>query len=257
MNIGNGRVYAITGAYSGLGLALAEKLASENAKLIISGKDETKLEAAREGLKNRTNVVAVKADVTKVRDCKRLIDTCVSTYGRIDVMVNNAGVLEDGLKPKLVDKLIDANLKGLEYCSYYAISQMKKQREGGILLNIGSTSGITFKPKEEEAVYISSKFGVVAFSASLYLAHKDSKIHVMCFCPGGMKTELFRKNPERITEDFMDPHSVAGVLLKQLEAEGFGLFVLLRKGLLQYSRDFSHSWQWTSEEQINLKDYTV
>jgi len=252
MELNSSKVCIITGAYSGFGLALAERLASKGASLLISGRDESKLNAVADKLKSKTNVIAVKADLTKVRDCKRLVDTCVKSYGRIDVMINNAGVLEDGMKPKLVDKLIDTNLKGLEYCSYYSILQMKKQKEGGILVNIASTSGVFVKPREEEAIYTSSKFGVVAYSASLHLAYKDTKIKVLCFCPGGMKTNLFRNNPNRLLPDFMDPHAAANVLIKQIDSERFGLFVLLRRGLLQYSKDFSLSWNWTSEEEIDL-----
>lgn len=252
MEAGTTKSYIITGAYGGLGLALAKNLAARKAKLVIAGKDEEKLNAVLKELEPQTQAVAVRADITKVRDCKRLIDACVSSYGRLDVMVNNAGVLEDGLKPNLVDKLIDANLKGLEYCSYYAIAQMKRQREGGVLVNVASTSGVFLKPKEDEAVYASSKFGVVAYSASLHLAYKDSKIRVVCFCPGGMKTNLFRQNPERMLQDFMNPEAAARVLLGQIDAGRYGLSVLLRRGLLQYSKDFSLSWQWTAEENMDL-----
>ena len=255
MEIGNGRVYVITGAYAGFGLALAERLASAHAKLVISGRDEAKLNATLEKLKKLTDVIAVKADVTSTRDCKRLIDACVAAYGRIDVMVNNAGVLQHGLKPKLVNNMVDPNLKGLEYCSFYAMSQMRKQKDGGVMLNVVSTSGAFLKPNEEEAIYASTKFGAMAYTASLYLAKKDEKIKFLCFCPGGMKTELFRAAPNREIGDFMDPNAAAGVLLKQLEAERFGLSVLLRRGKLQYSKDFSLSWQWTSEEEVDLKNY--
>lgn len=247
-----GKVHIITGAYSGLGLALAESLAASGARLVLSGKDEAKLNAVANQLRKQTEVIAIKADLTKVRDCKRLIDGSVEKYGRIDVMINNAGVLKDGMKPRLVDRLIDVNLKGLEYCSYYAIAQMKKQKEGGVLVNVSSTSGVSIKPKEEEAVYTSSKFGVTAYTASLYLAYKDSKIKVICFCPGGMKTNLFRSNPERVLQDFMNPQAAARVLLKQINEGRYGMFVLLRRGLLQYSKDFSLSWNWTAEERVDL-----
>ena len=249
-----GKVYVITGAYGGFGEALAELLADRKAKLVITGRDESKLNPLAEKLKKKTDVFAVKADVTKVRDCKRIIDTCIKEYGRLDVMINNAGVLEDGTEPKLVDKLIDTNLKGLEYCSYYATNQMQKQKDGGVLVNIGSTSGVKIKPMVNEAIYISSKFGVVAYSGSLALAYKDGKIKVLCFCPGGMKTELFRHDPSRLGSDFMDPAAAAAVLVQQLDAERYGLFVLLRAGKLQYSKDFSLAWNWDFEENIDLKE---
>ena len=202
-----------------------------------------------------TQVAAVRSDLTRVRDCKKIIDACVNSYGRVDLLVNNAGVLEDGLKPKLVDKMVDTNLKGTEYCAFYALAQMKRQKEGGAIVNVSSTSGVYFKPREEEAVYASSKFGVMAYSAYLHMAHKESKIRIMCFCPGGMKTDLFRAAPERMLPDFMDPKSAAGVLIEQLKADRYGLFVLKRNGSLEYSREFSMAWNWTEQRQLDLGKY--
>jgi NAD(P)-dependent dehydrogenase (short-subunit alcohol dehydrogenase family) len=252
----SGKVCVITGAYGGLGLALAEKLALQGAFLVLSGRDGTKLDQVADRLNKSTQVVAVKSDVTKVRDCKKIVDACIAAYGKIDILINNAGVLEDGTKPKFVDKIIDANLKGLEYCSFYALSQMKKQKEGGTLINVSSTSGIYIKPREAEAVYSSSKFGVVAYSACLHMAYKESKIRVLCFCPGGMKTNLFRDVPERMLPDFMEPKSAAGVLIEQLKADRYGLFVLMRKGHLNYSKDFSLTWDWTEQKDIDPGKYT-
>lgn len=251
----SGKACIVTGAYKGLGLALAEKLAAAGAMLVISGKDEAKINQVAERLKQSAKVVAVKSDVTKVRDCKRVIDACISAYGRLDIIFNNAGVLDEGLKPKLVDKMIDANLKGTEYCSFYAISQMKRQKEGGIIVNVASTSGVYLKPMEEQAVYASSKFGVVAYSACLHLAYKESKIKVLCFCPGGMKTELFRNVPERMLPDFMSPKSAAGVLIERIKSESYGLLVLKRKGELEYNRDFSLTWNWTEQKRMDLSGY--
>ena len=245
----------ITGAYGGFGLELAKKLAPLGYNIVISGRDEPKLNAVSKELRELTEFTAVNSDVTKVRECKKLIDVAVKSYGGIDLMVNNAGVLDYGLKPRLVDKTINANLKGLEYCSYCAISQMKKQENGGVLVNIGSTSGTSIRSKAEEAVYSSSKFGVVAYSASLHMGFKDSKIKVICFCPGGMKTELFRNNADRLLPDFMDPKAAAGVLVKQIVDEKYGLTVLERKGILKYSKDFSLSWTWNHEEPLDLATF--
>ena len=246
----------ITGGYNGFGLALAKKLSKAGYRIVISGRDEAKLDKAVAVLKNQAAaVVGFKADVTKVRDCKRLIDYCISSYGSVDIMVNNAGVLDDGTKPKLADKIIDTNLKGLEYCSYYALAQMKRQKEGGMLVNISSTSGVYIKPRPEEAVYASSKFGVTAYSAWLFGGYKDSKIRILCFCPGGMKTDLFRNDPTRLLPDFMDPEAAAGVLAKQIIEGQTGLMVLERKGLLKHDKDFSMSWNWAAEQQIDLNSY--
>ena len=250
-----GKTCVITGAYSGLGLAIAERLAALDVLLVISGRDEAKISQVSERLNQLGKAVSVKADVTKVRDCKKIIDTCIKAYGRIDILINNAGILEEGLKPQLIDKMIDSNLKGTEYLSFYAMAQMKKQKEGGVVVNVSSTSGVYFKPMEEQAVYASSKFGVMAYSASLHLAYKESKIKVLCFCPGGMKTDLFRSVPERMLSDFMSPKSAAGVLIEQIKSEKYGLLVLKRKGGFEYNKDFSLTWNWTEQKEIDLGKY--
>ncbi len=246
----------ITGGYNGFGLALARKLSKAGYRILISGRDEAKLSSAVVQLKAAgAEAVGLKADVTKVRDCKRLIDTCVKEFGSIDLMINNAGVLHDGMKPQLVDKLNDANLKGLEYCSYYALLQMKKQKEGGFLVNISSTSGVYLKPGEKEAIYRGSKFGVTAYSGSLFGEYKDGKIKVLCFCPGGMKTELFRNDTSKLLPDFMDPDAAAGVLAEQITKGQTGLMVLERKGILKHSKDFALSWNWATDQQIDLNSF--
>jgi 3-oxoacyl-[acyl-carrier protein] reductase len=249
------KVCVITGAYGGLGLALAEKLAAEGAMLVISGRDEAKLNQVADRLKRSAQVIAVKADVTKVRECKKVVDACIKAYGKIDILINNAGILDEGLKPKLVDRMVDANLKGTEYFAFYAISQMKIQKEGGVIVNVASTSGVYLKPMEEQAVYASSKFGVVAYSASLHLAYKESRIKILCFCPGGMKTDLFRTVPGRMLPDFMDPKSAAGVLIERIKNESYGLLVLKRKGGMEYSKDFSFTWNWTEQKDLDLSRY--
>ena len=243
----------ITGAYGGFGAAVAERLADAGAHLFITGKDDAKLNSFADQLRKKTKVVAFKADLRKVGDCKSLIDACVKAYGRLDVIVNNAGVLEEGLKAELVDKIIDVNLKALEYCSYYALTQMEKQDTGGVLVNISSTFGVNIKPRAVEAIYASTKFGVVAYSGTLHAAYKGGKIKILCFCPGGMKTELFRNNPERVQHDFMDPNFAAGIMLGYLAADKYGLLVFARTGVLQYSEDFSIAWKWTHEETVDMK----
>jgi NAD(P)-dependent dehydrogenase (short-subunit alcohol dehydrogenase family) len=246
----------ITGGYNGFGLAIAGKLAKAGYKVLISGRDEAKLSAAVSKLKaDGIDAIGLKADVTKVRDCKKLIDKCIAEYGGIDLMINNAGVLHDGMKPQLVDKINDANLKGLEYCSYYALLQMQKQKEGGFLVNISSTSGVYLKPGEKEAIYRGSKFGVTAYSGSLFGAYKDGKIKVLCFCPGGMKTDLFRNDTSKLLPDFMDPNAAAGVLADQIAKGNTGLMVLERKGILKHSKDFALSWNWTTDQQIDLNSF--
>ena len=158
-------------------------------------------------------------------------------------------------EPKLVDRLIDTDLKGLEYCTYYATLQMKKQKEGGTLVNIASVRGVSVKPREDGAIYASAKFGVVGYSATLHLAYKGSSIKMVCFCPDGMKTDLFRQNPERLLQDFISPDAAAEVLIKQMGMERYGLIVLLRgQGACSTARNSPISWSWTLEENVNLND---
>lgn len=254
-------VTIITGAYGGLGSALAHRLVREGHNLVVSGPRKTELAKLAKQLRAiptdaQLTILPVEADVTKSDQCEYLIRAAWNISNRIDVLVNNAAEEGGGRDPKSIDSIIDVNLKGLEYCSYYALEQMQKQTEGGMLVNIASTSGIRFKPKEP--VYSSSKFGVLAYSASLYLHYKDkgdARIRVLCFAPGGMATRLNISESKKVKADLMNPIKVADLLTRLIANRTEGLVVLERNNSLNHS-NFSFRWNWISHKKLDEESFT-
>ncbi len=225
-----GKVVAITGAYSGLGAALSEALAKKGCRLVLGGRNEKSLEAFAEKMKGLTDAVGVKMDVRYLNDCRNLVETAVKNFGRLDIMINNAGVWDmapiEDITEEQVKDMFETNTFGMIYCSKFAIKEMKKQGYG-MVVNVSSVAGIDFK--KNEGIYSASKHAAVGFTGCLAEDLKDSGIRVLCICPGGMKTGLFRNNPERMKPEFMEPSGVAGKIIWHLENQTDEWLIILRR----------------------------
>ena len=171
-----------------------------------------------------------------------MVQKVVKKFGRIDLFVNNAGVLH----PDSIDEFSERTLKlnfqtnafGSFFCSFYAAKQMIRQKCGQII-NISSSSGVSFKTGQLS--YIASKWSIVGFSGALRMELQKYGIDVICFCPGGTRTDLFKHFKEDPSKDFMDPKELAEKIfesMNRIEKEKW-LFVYLRKDriLKQYGFD--------------------
>ncbi len=209
-----GRVVCITGAGRGLGRALAEAFSAEGASLVLGARTSSEIDelASRLG-----NALAVQTDVRVAEDLARLVDAAVAEFGRLDVMVNNAGLAVygpvEGTSPDAVDAMIDTNVKGVIYGSQAAFRVMKEQKSG-LIVNISSIAGKLHLPNE--AVYNASKWAVNGFTGTLRLEAAPHNVRVSCVCPGGIDTPFWRAMdfypfPEGVEPavDFMRPEEVA------------------------------------------------
>lgn len=222
-----GKVVAITGAYSGLGAALAHALAKKNCKLVLVGRDKQKL---AEFASKFNHVKIVVADIRNESDCKNIIDFTVEAFGHIDIIINNAGVWAAGaaeeITPDQMKHIFEANVFGTSYCCKYAVMQMKKQKNG-LIINVASTAGIDHKTGL--IAYSASKHAIVGFTGSLEEELKGTGVRAVCFCPGGIKTNIYRKYPEVDTKNFMEPSFVADHLINQIEAGNPDWLIVLRR----------------------------
>jgi NADP-dependent 3-hydroxy acid dehydrogenase YdfG len=187
-----GKVIVITGASSGMGQAAARHLAAKGASVVLGARRADRLEAlAAEIVEADGKATAVATDVTKRADVQTLVDTAVETYGRIDVLINNAGVMPlsplERLKVDEWDQMIDVNLKGVLYGVAAALPHMKEQKAGHI---INLSSGAGHKLFGGSAVYSATKFGVRAISERLRQEVKPYNIRTTIISPGAVKTEL-------------------------------------------------------------------
>jgi NADP-dependent 3-hydroxy acid dehydrogenase YdfG len=191
-----GKVVVITGASSGLGEATARHLAGEGAKLVLGARRLDRLQALTRELNLGTDA-AVATDVTDRAQVKRLVDAAVAIHGRIDVIINNAGLmphspLERG-KVDDWDRMIDVNLKGVLYGIAAALPHMTRQRSGHII-NVSSVAGHKVRPGS--AVYAATKAAVRMLSEGLRQEVKPYNIRTTIISPGAVQSEL----PQSITE---------------------------------------------------------
>jgi NADP-dependent 3-hydroxy acid dehydrogenase YdfG len=192
----DGKVVVITGASSGLGEATARHLAIEGAKLVLGARRLDRLQALAQELNLGTDA-AVETDVTDRAQVKRLVDAAVAAHGRIDVIVNNAGLmphspLERG-KVDDWDRMIDVNLKGVLYGIAAALPHMTRQKSGHII-NVSSVAGHKVRPGS--AVYAATKAAVRMLSEGLRQEVKPYNIRTTIISPGAVQSEL----PQSITE---------------------------------------------------------
>ncbi|MCM3628316.1 SDR family oxidoreductase [Paenibacillus glycanilyticus] len=192
-NIKN-KVVVITGASSGIGEAAAKLLAQHGAKVVLAARREERLHAIVNDIKQSGGeAVSVKADVVSPEDMKRLAEFALSAYGRIDVLVNNAGVMPSSrlneLRVEEWNQMIDVNIKGVLHGIAAVLPVMREQKSGHII-NLSSTSG--YQVSATSAVYAATKFAVRAISEGLRLEESAaSGIRSTVIAPGLTKTELF------------------------------------------------------------------
>jgi NADP-dependent 3-hydroxy acid dehydrogenase YdfG len=199
MNGIEGKVIVITGASSGMGAAAATYLAARGASIVLGARRADRIEAlAAEIAEAGGKATAVTTDVTNRNDLTKLVDTAVETYGRVDVLINNAGLMPlsplDRLKVDEWDRMIDVNIKGVLYGIAAALPHMKAQRCGHII-NVSSVAG--HKLFEGSAVYSATKFAVRALSDGLREEMAPHNIRTTIISPGAVKTELLEHISEK------------------------------------------------------------
>ena len=184
-----GKVALVTGASQGLGRALALACAKEGANLVISSRSADSLETvAEEARGSGVEVLAVPADLSHSEDVQKLVDAAVARFGKIDVLVNNAGLLGPRvpIEEYPEDKwrsVLDANLTGPFLVSKAAIPHM---REGASVINV--TSGVSIEGRPEWGAYSVSKFGLEGLTQILAAELKAHGIRANSVDPGGMRT---------------------------------------------------------------------
>lgn len=186
----DGKVALITGGGRGIGAAIAKRFVDDGAKIVISDIRKDLLENTAKSLKAGT-VVTCEGDVTKFEDAKKMVDTTVEFGGKIDVLVNNAGIDPGGsildIDIELWKRILDVNLNGPFMCMRAAIPYMIKQG-GGSIVNIASLAGVRCLPSMP--AYCASKGGLIQLALQAALEYGPKGIRSNVVAPGGTKTEM-------------------------------------------------------------------
>lgn len=193
-----GKVVVITGASSGLGEATAQLLSEQGAIVALGARRKERIDALVDKLGAAGGkAIAVQTDVTQREQVKNLVDSTVRAFGRIDVMINNAGVMPQSLLENLKvdewDEMIDVNIKGVLYGIAATLPIMKQQKAGHII-NVSSVAGHKVGPGS--AVYAATKHAVLALSEGLRQEVKPYNIRTTVISPGAVATEL----PQRVID---------------------------------------------------------
>ncbi len=185
-------VIIITGASAGIGKELAIQLAEQGAHLSLAARDITKLnELADKSKMLGAKVITVQTDVSEKEHCKYLIDKTIEEFGRIDTLINNAGIsmwakFEDITEIDLFEKIMAVNYLGSVYCTYYALPYLKKSK--GRIVGISSLTGLIGVPTR--TAYAASKHAMAGFFDSLRIELMNSGVTVTVIYPGFVATEV-------------------------------------------------------------------
>jgi NADP-dependent 3-hydroxy acid dehydrogenase YdfG len=192
------KIVVVTGASSGLGEATARLLSEQGATVVLGARRADRLQSLAKDLEVRGGkALAVTTDVIQREQVKALVDSAVQSYGRIDVMINNAGLMPQAplerLKVDEWDRMIDVNIKGVLYGIAAALPHMQRQKAGHFI-NVSSVAGHRVGPGF--AVYAATKYAVRALSEGLRQEVKPYNIRTTVISPGAVATEL----PKGITD---------------------------------------------------------
>ncbi|WP_345948116.1 SDR family oxidoreductase [Mucilaginibacter sp. PAMB04274] len=182
----NSKIVIITGASSGIGRALAYEMASRGANLVLGARQYVTLCEITQDIEKRfqTKAIAVQCNVSVEEDCAFLIKQTLLTFGKIDVLVNNAGIsmraLFNDLDLQVLKKLMDVNFWGTVYCTKYALPEILKTQ--GSVVGVSSIAG--FKGLPGRTGYSASKFAMNGFLDALRVENLKTGVHVLTACPG-------------------------------------------------------------------------
>lgn len=179
------KVIIITGASSGIGLATARLFAGMGAKLSLAARSIDRLESlASELTDDRSRILCIKTDVSVEEDCRRLIEETVRRFGKIDILINNAGISMRApfldVNMEVIKKLMNVNFWGTVYCSKYALPEILKTK--GSIAGVISTAGYVAIPGRTG--YVTSKYAIRGFLETLRIEHLNDGINILVFAPG-------------------------------------------------------------------------
>ena len=239
MNL-EGRVVVVTGAAGGIGRALAVLLAKQGARLVLADIRPDGLEELRASLSAGTGrALILEHDVTRPGSWENLIARALETFGRIDVLINNAGIVQPAMawaaEPADISRQISVNLAGT-ILGCRAVLPLMRERDSGRIVNVASLGGIV--PMPGEAVYCASKFGIRGYSLSLAAELHGTGVKVAFVCPDSVDTPQLAhelRHDEAVMSflgEALSPERVAGRILRAASGKKVEVLVPAGRGVI-------------------------
>jgi short-subunit dehydrogenase len=222
------KVVIITGASSGIGLATAKEFAVLGARVVLAARSQVLLQAIESELKAAgREAFAVTTDVTRDEDCQNLVKATIEKYGKIDILINNAGIsmraLFRDVDIHVLKRLFDVNFWGAVQCTKYALPYLIKSR--GSVVGVSSVAGFVGLPGRTG--YSASKYALHGFLETLRIENLKNGLHVLIMCAGFTKSDIRKKaltangNPQGFTpreeEKMMMPEDVAKAIVRAIK----------------------------------------
>lgn len=247
------KVAIITGGSSGIGYALAARLANLGAKVVITGRDEGKLQAAAASLAaGGAEVLALAGDVSQCQDCERWVNETLQKWGRIDLLFNNAGIsmraLFEELDIKVIRQVMDINFYGTVYMTKLALPALIQSQ--GAIVGVSSIAGYRGLPARTG--YSASKFAMQGFLEALRTELMPHRVHVLIACPGFTASNIRNaalakdgstqgESPREETT-MMSSEAVADYILKALEKKKKTLVLTTQGRLTVWLNKWFSGW---------------
>ncbi len=213
------KIVVITGGSKGLGKFLAILFLKEGSTVIISSHDKNELEKTAQEI----NAIAIVADVTKENEVQNLAKKVMIDFGKIDIWVNNAGILFKFPKGELIDiekvhKIFDVNFLGTVFGCRAALENMKNN-DSGLILNIVSKAAIDATRAVNFKIYVASKWAVRGFMQAFKFENIGSKLKIVSVYPGGIMTDLWKGLDIKDFDRYLKPENVAEEIIENLKKE--------------------------------------
>lgn len=195
------KVAIVTGGASGIGKGVAELFIEEGAKVVVADYDAETGQETADQLNENGDAIFVQVDVSDTEAAEAMVEKTVEEFGKVDILINNAGVTADGFLSKMSedawDKVIDVNLKGVFNCSKFAAQKMMES-DGGVILNASSVVGLYGNVGQTN--YAASKFGVIGLTKTWAKELAGKGVRVNCVAPGFTNTEMLDAVPDKILD---------------------------------------------------------
>lgn len=205
------KVSIITGASSGIGQSIAIRFAKEGAKVVIADIDEKGAEDTFSQISNKG--IFIKTDVRKEQDARNLVDKTIIKFGKIDIVVNSAGIYSPlqaniaTLPIKDFSNVMDTNFTSVFLLTKFTIPHLLKTK--GVIINIASSLGLV--PEPESTIYCSSKAAVIMFTKATALSYSKHGVRINCICPGPIDTPMLRKAfPKSELKEYLTKQTLFG-----------------------------------------------